>query len=211
MDRYTGKCRTNYKGDRAMEVQDLLYSNLQEDMIESFQYDNINDNFSIILREENHTYEIITTEKMKIKNNETSSNTSRILLKECESHLKEFYQINQSESLYILKLDAKREGLENDVVQFLVYYPLGGDGDRLEQLDLTICEGDEIIIAFPSNKSGEDTALFDMNSDVLRPSINLLCRNNFIASSEICSFRCTRSSRYASVRVISVFSNNRRL
>ena len=163
MDRYTGKCRTNYKGDRAMEVQDLLYSNLQEDMIESFQYDNINDNFSIILREENHTYEIITTEKMKIKNNETRTNTSRILLKECENHLKDFYQINQSESLYILKLDAKREGLENPIVQFLVYYPL--DGDRLEQLDLTICEGDEIIIAYPTNKSGEDTALFDMKSD----------------------------------------------
>ena len=146
-----------------MEVQDLLYSNLQEDMIESFQYENINDNFSIILREENHTYEIITTKKMRIKNNETRTNTSRILLKECENHLKDFYQINQSESLYILKLDAKREGLENPIVQFLVYYPL--DGDRLEQLDLTICEGDEIIIAYPTNKSGEDTALFDMNSD----------------------------------------------
>ena len=164
MERYTGKCRTNYKGDKSMEVQDLLYTNLQEDMVESFQYENINNNFSIVLREENHTYEIVTTEKMKNRN-DTSSNTSRIDLKECENHLKDFYQINRSESLYILKLDAKREGVQNAVVQFLVYYPLGGEGSRLEQLDLTICEGDEILIAFPTNKSDEDTALFDMNSD----------------------------------------------
>ena len=176
MERHKGECRTNYKKDRQYEVQDLLYNNLQDDIIDSFStsppvgYKIINDNFSIILNETNHTYEIITTKKLENRS-VIATNTSKIKLGNCEMILKRYYRINETEPLYILKLDAKREGIENDVVQFLVYYPL--NGDKLEQLDLTICEGEEITIIFPTDKTSEDSDLFDIYSDYF----NDICYN----------------------------------
>ena len=160
MDRYDVLCRTNHF-DRFVEVQDKLYSNLQEDITDTFHYQDVNDNHSIILREINHTYEIVTTNNID-NINRIKRDISIIELGKCEDRLKSYYNINQTESLHIVKLDAKRDGVQNPIVQFLVYYPL--NDDKLEQLDLTLCEGLEIKILFPSNINQEEADLYNTNS-----------------------------------------------
>ena len=164
MERHLGKCRTNFVGEENLEllVQDKLYNNLQDDIIDTFNYSYINDSFSIVLEEKNNTYEIITTNKMSNPNIRLKGN-SRIILGKCEERLKYYYGIPPNDSLYILKLDAERDGVQNQIVQFLIYYPL--DKYNLEQLDLTLCEGDEIDIYFQSNMTAEEAILYDIYGD----------------------------------------------
>ena len=79
----------------------------------------------------------------------------------CETTLKNFYSIDPNEPLYILKLDAYREGMQNPKVIYIVYYPL--NEFKLEQLDLTLCEGDGISLLFSANLT-DDEDLYNKNS-----------------------------------------------
>jgi hypothetical protein len=132
MERYYGLCRTNYKGNRSNdEVQDKVLANLEDDIIDTFDYRFLNENISIVLEEIDNTYEIVTTNKK-----ESDPRTSDIQLGNCENTLKSYYEIPKEKPLYLLKLDAKREGMQNPKVEYLVFYPLYG-GLKLEQLDLS--------------------------------------------------------------------------
>ena len=157
MERYYGLCRTNYRGNRSNdEVQDKVLANLQDDIIDTFDYHFINDNLSIVLEEEGNTYEIVTTNKTTL-----DPRTSYIKLGSCENTLKNYYNIEKDAALYLLKLDALREGMQNPKVEYLVYYPL--NGQKLEQLDLTLCEGDELSLLFSANLT-DDEDLYNKNS-----------------------------------------------
>ena len=158
LERYKNLCRTNYEGNRSSEVQDRLFNNLQDDIIETFDYHLVDEYKSIILNEKNNTYEIVTSNKI-----EHNSSTSELRLSgECEKNLREYYGIeNTSEPFYILKLDAHREGMQNPKVEYLVYYPL--NQVRLEQLDLTICEGTGVTLLFKANITGSED-LYNKNS-----------------------------------------------
>ena len=157
MERKDKLCVTNYRGNRSNdEVQDKVLANLQEDIIDTFDYHYVNENVSIILEEIGNTYEILTTNKK-----EDESKTSDIIFGKCETTLKNFYSIDPNEPLYILKLDAYREGMQNPKVIYIVYYPL--NEFKLEQLDLTLCEGDGISLLFSANLT-DDEDLYNKNS-----------------------------------------------
>ena len=158
MERKDKKCITNYVGNRTnAEIQDKVLSNLMEDIIENFDYTFINDYTSIILEETKHLYEIITTQS-KVQ----SLKTSTLDLKYCETILKRYYDIPLNESLYILKLDAYRDGQTGPTVEYQVYYPL--NKIKLEQLDLTLCEGEQISILIAFNMTEEEEDLYNKNS-----------------------------------------------
>ena len=163
MERHYGLCKTNYIGNRSSEVQDRLFNNLQDDIIETFNYHFVNENVSIVLEETDNTYEILTTNKL-----ENDPRTSELNLGSCADELRKYYGIAEGEPLYILKLDAKREGMQNPKVEYLVYYPLMEV--RLEQLDLTICEGLGVILSFFANITGNED-LYNKNS----PYYNDIC------------------------------------
>ena len=157
MERKDKLCVTNYRGNRSNnEVQDKVLANLQDDIIDTFDYHYINENVSIVLEEIDNTYEIVTTNKFI-----DESKTSFLKLGECENTLKSYYSINQNDPLYLLKLDAFREGMQNPKVIYLVYYPL--NGQNLEQLDLTLCEGDGVSLLFSANLT-DDEDLYNKNS-----------------------------------------------
>ena len=157
MERYEKKCITNYYGNRTnAEVQDKVFSNIMDDILDSFDYTQVNDYKSIVLREVDHTYEIITTNS-KVNN----YNTSKLYLKNCENTLKNYYGIPSNESLYILKLDAFRPGQTGPTVEYQIYYPF--NKLRLEQLDLTICEGQGISLLINANITGGED-MYNKNS-----------------------------------------------
>ena len=157
MERNKGKCVTNYYGNRTnAEVQDKVFSNIMDDIVDSFDYKYINDYTSIVLREKDHTYEIITTNS-KVNN----YNTSKLNLKNCEDTLKAYYGIDKNESLYILKLDAFRPGQTGPTVEYQLYYPF--NKLRLEQLDLTVCEGQGVSLLINANITGGED-MYNKNS-----------------------------------------------
>ena len=152
MERKDKLCITNYIGNRSNdEVQNKVMASIQDDIIDTFDYKYINENVSIILEEIDNTYEIVTTNK---KENPSETKTSYISLGTCETTLKNYYSIDKDEPLYLLKLDAYREGMQNPKVVYLVYYPL--NGFKLEQLDLTLCEGDGVSLFFSANISNDE-------------------------------------------------------
>ena len=123
MERYLRLCITNYFGVRNNEVQNKILENIQEDILDEFDYNYINQNNKIIIEELYFIYEI--------------TNTSSFNLGKCENILKEYYNISPEKPLYILKIDDKRNG----ILQFLIYYPL--NSEKLVKLDFSLCEGIE--------------------------------------------------------------------
>ena len=153
MERKDKLCITNYRGNISNdEVQNKVMANIQDDIIDTFDFHYVNENVSIIIEEIDNTYEILTTKKKK--DIVSSAKTSTISLGQCETTLKTYYSIDENEPLYILKLDAYREGMMNPKVIYLVYYPL--NGFNLEQLDLTLCEGDGVSLLFSTNITGDE-------------------------------------------------------
>ena len=143
MERKDKLCITNYEGNRTIvQLQSLVQNNIIDDLGKSFNISLMKENETITIEEKDTYYEIIST-KNKNKNNKTSS----IDLGECENSLKEYYKIDKEESLIIFKIDAKIEGKTGPSTIYEVYYPLL-DPYKLEKLDLTICEGNQVDISY---------------------------------------------------------------
>ena len=160
MQRKDELCITNYYGNRSnLEIQDKVFYNLIDDMVETFDFKYLNDNISIILEEDNctHIYEIMTT-NCKVSNQKTST----LYLKNCENKLKAYYSIPDEDPLYVLKLDAYREGQTGPTVEYQIFYPL--NKRKLEQLDLTICEGDGVSLLVSANITEDEIDMYNKNS-----------------------------------------------
>ena len=138
MERYYGLCVTNYEGDRSADVQNIVLIDIKMDIVDTFNYSFITNERNLVYEEKNIVYEITSTQCEY-----HDPRTTIIDLGECESLLKMYYGIDEDEPLYILKIDAHVEGKLGPKVEYEVYYPF--NGDYLNQLDLTICEGIDII------------------------------------------------------------------
>ena len=97
---------------------------------------------------------IIETEKIRItltttqnQRNNIFKNMTNIDLGECETLLKNYYNISDDESLYIKKLDIFQEGMKTLKVEYDVYAKL--HGNNLEILNLTVCRQRKITISIP--------------------------------------------------------------
>ena len=82
---------------------------------------------------------------------------------ECETRLKEYYDIDQNDYLYILVIDAYIEGKTGPVPLYEVYYPLF-NSPTLFQLDLSICEGLQISMLY--NMALENPELYDKDNPI---------------------------------------------
>ena len=99
--------------------------------INSTKYENGNDEE---IEEENIIIALTTTTNQK--NNENTGKTA-INLGECEYKLKWFYNISINDSLYIIKLDIKEEGMKIPKIEYEVYYPFNSS-NNLTKLNLSI-------------------------------------------------------------------------
>ena len=91
----------------------------------------------------------ITTTLTTIKNqkNNINNNVTRIDLGECETLLRNFYNISINESLYIKKIDIIQDGMKTLKVEYNVYAKLFGK--NLIKLNLTVCKKNKISILIP--------------------------------------------------------------
>ena len=167
MERSGKKCITNNIGNRTnMQMQEIIHDDIISDLIGKFNFSIITANDSVIIEETDTIYEIISTQN---QNQDKNNLTSNIYFGKCENLLKEYYEIPQSEPLYVLKMDAYIEGKTGPTVVYEVFYPL--DSEHLSQLDISICEGEKISISYSMYL--EEPELYDKNnpiySDICHP------------------------------------------
>ena len=159
MDRSKKLCITNHYENRTnLELQELIYNDISKNLISSFNYSIITDNQSVIIEEKETIYEIISS-----NNKNPNKKTSYIDLGKCESILKNFYEINQNESLIILKMDTFVEGKTGATSVYEIFYPLE-NSITLVKLCLTVCEGEKISLSYSMELS--DPELYDKKNPV---------------------------------------------
>ena len=157
MERYNKLCFTNYEGNKSSEVQDMVLNDFKDDIVDTFNYTFII-NESLIHEEINNIYEITSTNITY-----QDRRTTFLNLSECEPVLKSYYGIDINESLYIFKVDAYVEGKTGPNVEYEIYYHF--DTKKLNQLDLSICEGKEILIGYPVDISENELDSYNSSSD----------------------------------------------
>ena len=109
----------------------------------------------IILKTDNYTFEITTTENQKNKN--SNSETSIIDLGECEKIIKRNIS-NETDPtpLIILKIDIKKDEYKSTGVEYEVYNPY-----TKKKINLDICSNTQISIIAPINLTSDEYNLYD--------------------------------------------------
>jgi len=113
-----------------------------------------------IINNKNKT--IILTSTANQKNNEDENYISMVL-GECENILKNNYNISSNDSLYILQVIIKEEGMKIPKVEYEVYYPLY-DINNLIKLNLSSCKDTKIEISISVRINGS-LDKYDPNSN----------------------------------------------
>ena len=135
----------------------MVLNDFKEDIVDTFDYTFII-NESLIHEEINNIYEITSTNITY-----QDRRTTFLNLSECEPALKSYYGIDINKTLYIFKVDSYIEGKTGPNVEYEIYYNFGTK--KLNQLDLSICEGKEILIGYPVDISENELDLYNSSSD----------------------------------------------
>ena len=88
-----------------------------------------------------------TSQNQKRNINKTNNNMTRIDLGDCETLLRDEYNISSNEILYMKKIDIDQEGMKIPKVEYDVYCKLFGT--NLIKLNLTVCEKSKVSIFIP--------------------------------------------------------------
>ena len=198
-DRKIKLCIINYvnKEKESSNIGEESINNIREELTSDFDASDIDEEGDIVIEEKGIKYTITSTENQK--DGEKNKNSTTINLGECETKLKEHYNIPFNKSLYILKVDVFQEGMKIPKVEYEVYYNL--NGLNLVKLDLTVCENMKIDISLPvsmdedidklnsssayyndicyatTSDSGTDISLSDRQNDFIKNN-KTLCEEN---------------------------------
>ena len=106
----------------------------------------------------NMTFEITTTEKEKneLSGNSIKDNLTIIDIDECETILRDFYDINENISLIFLKSENLNSIPSEKNVQYEIYESL-----NKTKLNLSLCEGTNINLYFPIELSSQTQKIYD--------------------------------------------------
>ena len=131
--------------------------NIQEKIINKFDTTSIDNGDDFFVKFEKIAYSITTTRNQKKQINE---NKTIIDLSECETKLKEKYQIPEKESLYIFKIEFLVENIPR--IEYEVYYNFSSN--NLTKLNLTVCNGIKIDILIPKEIPINEIDKYNKNS-----------------------------------------------
>ena len=143
------------------ECGENIIDNKRNELFKSFNKSYIDQGNDLEIYEDNLQFALSSTSNQKLTE-KTSMNKTSINLGECETKLKNAYNISINDSLYIFKIDKKIEGMKIPKIEYEVYYPLYTN--ELYQLNLTICENTKIDISVPINLN-DSLDKYDSNSD----------------------------------------------
>ena len=138
IERQNKLCITTYINDTDKDFNsfDIIIEQIRYELMNNFN-DKVIDGNTINEKDFNITL---------IRNN----NQKGIIINfgQCEKRLKGIYNIDQNESLYLLRCDIEQDGMRTPSIVYELYYPINSS---LEQLNLSECEGIDINITIPYN------------------------------------------------------------
>ena len=123
-----------------------------------------------IMLEDNTLYQITTSEN---QNNNIYTNISSIKLGECENILKKKYDIDENDTLIILKIDYNITGLLIPIIGYEVFHP-----KNKSKLDLSYCEESSINYNIPVTIDENNLFKYDQNSDYYNDECNTYTTEN---------------------------------
>ena len=182
-----------------------------EDFIYYFSFIEVNSGKDKLIIDRNNSKFIITS----THNQNRESNKTTINIGNCETKLKDYYNISKEDPLYILKIEVNIEGMKIPKIEYEIYYPL--NESNLTKLDLSICQNEKIILSIPveindiidkynpksgyyndicytfTSEIGTDISLADRKEDFINNNMTL-CEENcvfeeydYINNKSICS------------------------
>ena len=159
LDNDTNLISTN--GIICPESKENLIEGRRNELLKAFNKSYIDQGNDIEIYEDNLQFALSSTYNQK-QAEKASMNKTAINLGECETKLKNAYNISINDSLYIFKIDKKIEGMKIPKIEYEVYYPLYTP--ELYQLNLTICENTKIDISIPISLN-DSLEKYDTKSD----------------------------------------------
>ena len=120
---------------------DDIIINMFEKM--DFNFTNIEESNDTIIEEEKMVITLTHTDKKK--NNIKNLNETEIILGQCENEFRKYYNI--TEELYIKEIYITQPGLKIPKIEYEVY-ALFNNNNKLDRLNLSICEGFKIDFKF---------------------------------------------------------------
>ena len=111
----------------------------------------------IFIQEDNLVIQLTSSNN---QNNNEYDNISTIHLGECEYFLKQNYELNNTQSLLIFKVDIFEEGLLIPTIEYEVYNP-----KNKEQLNLTFCKDAKINISIPVKINEDNLFKYNLSSE----------------------------------------------
>jgi hypothetical protein len=121
---------TNYntKNQDSNEIIDTVINQIRDQLLNNFDESVVGE------KQINENGVNISINKMKKENMDDND----LNLGECEERLKKHYNISETESLYILRIDVEQIGLQVPALDYEILYPIYGN-KNLVKLDLSIC------------------------------------------------------------------------
>jgi len=140
------------------EIRDeLMYGDIDGPFYSLIFNTIIEEKQDLIVEEDNMICQLTSTYN---QNNNEYSNLSIILLEDCEKKLKIYYDINENETLIILKVEYIKEDSLIPIIEYEIYHPY-----KNEKLDLNICESIPINISIPVTINESEIYKYNLSSE----------------------------------------------
>ena len=126
-----------------LENKDIIfYYTIIENIKVRFNISELNSKNEIIYEQDNLLAIMSKTDFQKMENYKSTIN-----LGNCETKLKNHYNISLEETLYILKIEFNISGMKIPKIEYEVFYPF--NKTEFKKLNLSICKNEKIIISIP--------------------------------------------------------------
>ena len=144
----------NELNDMIIDIRNELINGSLNILIQDTIYQNKTD---LIIKTNDCLYQLTSSEN---QNKNEYINISTIILDECENILKSHYNINESLSLIIFKVEYYEEGALTPKIEYEIYHPL-----TKEKLDLTLCNNTKIDILIPVSINEDELFKYNLSSE----------------------------------------------
>ena len=142
IDYFNKIIKRNDNSNNKDNITKNLRNELMNNKLDVFIENNIiKENKDLLFKENNIIYQLTSTDNQKKNKN---NNISTINLGECETKLRQYYNINNNITLLILKIDIFKKGLLIPIIEYEVY-----NSETKKKLNLTICNYIKINISMP--------------------------------------------------------------
>ena len=135
--------------EEEIKFYDSILKNIENGFTsEAYNTSDIDNGIEQILKADKLTITLTTTKNQKNNiNNNINDNMTSIDLGECETLIRDFYNISDNESLYMKKIDIIQDETKALKVEYDIYAKLFGK--NLINLNLTMCDKSKISISIP--------------------------------------------------------------